>query len=401
MAQVATHVVAAGSDRASPASSAQRLRAERVIWGLIAYAATGLIAWGCHLAGLLEAKRLVHYVLAALALNGVFLGLIATGLNLKLRDPSMAGAQIIASLWPAIYVMYHVAEPQARMPFLLQAMVAMLFGVLSNDFRRMLRIGAIVVFAYLVMLAALVYGAPERVHLAIEGVVLFSYAVVLVQVSFLGSYIAGLRKSLKARNQELRTAMAKLQDLATRDPLTQLPNRRAVMQQLEQEESRILRRAPDQSTPCIGLLDIDHFKKINDTYGHQVGDAVLRAVGGVIGQTLRRGDFAGRFGGEEFLLLFPESSLDGALCAAERLRAAIATIEITELPAAERIEVSIGLAAHQPYETLEHTLGRADRALYTAKQWGRARTVIDESRHLLTGTDGELVTSGGGGRLFS
>jgi diguanylate cyclase (GGDEF)-like protein len=124
-------------------------------------------------------------------------------------------------------------------------------------------------------------------------------------------------------------------------------------------------------------------------------------VGGVIGQTLRRGDFAGRFGGEEFLLLFPESSLDGALCAAERLRAAIATIEITELPAAERIEVSIGLAAHQPYETLEHTLGRADRALYTAKQWGRARTVIDESRHLLTGTDGELVTSGGGGRLFS
>lgn len=381
-----------------PAPSAQqlrpqRLRAQRVLWGLAAYGATTLIAVGCHFAGLLEARRIVHYVVAAVVVHGVFLALIAGRVNLKLRDPSMTGAQVIASLWPAIYVMYHVAAPQARMPFLLMAMVAMLFGVLVFDFRRMLVIGGVVLTSYLVMLAALVYRAPQRVDLEVEGVVVFAYAVVLVQVSFLGSFIAGLRSSLKERNNELREAMGKLQDLATRDPLTQLPNRRAVMLQLEREESRLQRRRPDQSTACIGLMDIDYFKTINDTYGHQVGDRVLRSVGAALAATLRKGDFVGRFGGEEFLLLFPESSLDGALCAAERVRAAIAALDIPELPAGNPVNVSIGLAAHRPGESIETTLGRADRACYSAKEWGRARTVIDQS-HQPASSVGEGAASG-------
>jgi diguanylate cyclase (GGDEF)-like protein len=377
--------VEAAAEAASPAEllrSAQRLRANRVLWGAAAYAVTGLIAVGCLFAGLLEPVRILHFAIAVVVITATFLAVIATGVNLKLRDPSMTGAQVVVSLWPSVYVMYHVAAPQARMPFLLMAMVAMLFGVMALDFRRLLLVGAVVLGSYLAMLGVLVARAPERVDLRVEGVVVFAYAAVLLQVSFLGSYIAGLRQSLKERNRALRAAMAELQELATRDPLTRLPNRRAVMMQLEREQARIQRRRPDQATPCVCLLDIDFFKQINDSHGHQAGDAVLRAVGSALASTLRKGDFAGRFGGEEFLILFPESSPVGALRAAERVRQAIARLEIPELAAGQRVQVSIGVAAHHEAETIENTLGRADRALYLAKESGRSQVVFD-------GTPGE------------
>ena len=361
---------------------AQRLRAGRVLWGLAAYGVTALISLGCSFAGLLDPIRVVHFVVAAALITVVFLALIASGVNLKLRDPSLTGAQVLVALWPSVYVMYHVTEPQARMPFLLMAMVAMLFGVMAFDFRRMLLVGFVVLGSYLAMVAALVLRAPDRVDLKVEAVVVFAYAAVLVQVSFLGSYIAGLRGSLKERNQALKQALAELQELATRDPLTRLPNRRAVMMQLEREEARIQRRRPDQATLCIALLDVDFFKQINDTYGHPVGDAVLRRIGQALKETLRKGDFVGRFGGEEFLLLFPESSLEGAARGAERVRLAIASLEIPELRKGSQIGVSIGVVAHRPPEGVESTLGRADAALYRAKQAGRGRVVVDEPARL-------------------
>jgi diguanylate cyclase (GGDEF)-like protein len=358
---------------------AQRLRVRRVLWGATAYGVEALIALGCHWAGLLEARRLVHFVLAVAAINAAFLALIASGINLRFRDPSLTAAQVVASLWPSIYVMYHVTEPQARMPFLLMAMVAMMFGVLVLDLGRMLLVGAVVLGSYLVMLVALAWRAPERVDLVVEPVVVFAYAAVLVQVSLLGSYISGLRLSLKERNLELQETMAELEELASRDPLTHLPNRRAVMLQLEREQARILRRRPTDQTACICVVDIDFFKQINDSYGHQAGDAVLRAVGEAIEKTLRSGDFAGRLGGEEFLLLLPESSADGAVSAAERVRSAIGALRIPELPAGSRVEVSVGVASNRADETLENTLRRADDALYVAKQTGRARVVVDDS----------------------
>lgn len=385
MPDVALDRAGQGESAAQSLRSAQRLRANRVLWGAAAYGATGLIAVGCLFAGLLEPIRIVHFAIAVVVVTATFLALIATGVNLKLRDPSMTGAQVMVALWPSVYVMYHVAEPQARMPFLLMAMVAMLFGVMALDFRRLLLVGAVVLGSYLAMLGVLVVRAPERVDLRVEAVVVFAYAAVLLQVSFLGGYLTGLRRSLKERNRALQGAMAELQELATRDPLTRLPNRRAVMMQLEREQARIQRRRPDQATPCVCLLDIDYFKQINDTHGHQAGDAVLRAVGAALASTLRKGDFAGRFGGEEFLILFPESSPVGAVHAAERVRQAIAKLEIPELSAGQRVQVSIGVAAHHEVETIESTLGRADRALYLAKESGRGQVVLDEAPRESTG----------------
>jgi len=369
----------AAGDAASPRSHAQRLRLRRVLWGATAWGWTALIALACAYAGFLEAGRVVHFTIAAVVLNATFLGLIASGANLKRRDPSLTGPQVIAPLLPAVYLMYHVTEPQARLPFVLMAMVAMLFGVLVFDFRRMLVISASFIAAYLLMLVVLLQRAPQRVDLAAEGVIVFAYAAVLVQVAFLGSYIAGLRQSLRKRNRSLEEALVTLRDMAARDTLTRLPNRRALMQQLEREQSRVMRRRPDQASLCVCLMDLDHFKRINDTFGHQVGDAVLCAVAEALTSILRKGDFAGRFGGEEFLIILPESSPAGARQAAERIRSTIGALQVSALPRDHRIQASIGIAAYRPNESVESMLARADAALYGAKEGGRDRVALDEA----------------------
>jgi len=157
---------------------------------------------------------------------------------------------------------------------------------------------------------------------------------------------------------------------AATDVLTGLPNNRAVRDTLK----RMVAHANRTGTSLVaGLLDLDHFKQVNDTYGHGRGDEVLAAVGEVLRSSLRESDFAGRFGGEEFLVLLPDTDLAGGFEVAESMRQAIAQIQ---LPGFERqITASFGLAVVPEDGTDADTLARnADRALYSAKSRGRNRT---------------------------
>ncbi len=355
---------------------AQRLRLRRALGGGGVSACTLLIVLGCYLTGLIAGRPALLFVVMLTTLNIGIISMILSGLNLRLRDPSMTGAQIIAPLWPAIYVMYHLTEPQARMAFLLIAMVAMLFGVFRFDFRGMLALGGVVLLSYLVLLAALLAWAPERIDIHVEAIIVFAYGIMLSLVAYLGSFIAGLRRSLMQRNRELETAMKELRELATRDPLTRLPNRRTLMEHLDREAARTDRRNPASQALCVCMLDVDLFKRVNDTYGHQVGDAVLRRIAAALRRSLRGGDFVGRFGGEEFLLILPENTREDAERAAERIRRGIAVLRIPELPAGETMTVSLGVAVHRPGETVDQTLGRADAALYEAKHRGRNHVVM-------------------------
>jgi diguanylate cyclase (GGDEF)-like protein len=158
---------------------------------------------------------------------------------------------------------------------------------------------------------------------------------------------------------------------ANNDSLTGLPNKRATDDTLK----RMVAQANRSITPLTAvMLDLDHFKHINDQFGHGKGDEVLAAVGAALGSCLRDSDFAGRFGGEEFLVLLPDTSLEGALQVAEKMRLTVASIQV---PGVDRaITVSLGVA-----DLLEHAgnatglLREADRALYSAKTAGRNRTV--------------------------
>jgi diguanylate cyclase (GGDEF)-like protein len=159
---------------------------------------------------------------------------------------------------------------------------------------------------------------------------------------------------------------------AATDALTGLPNQRTCQDNLK----RMLAQASRTASPLSAvLLDLDHFKQINDRFGHGAGDDVLAAVGGALTAALRASDFAGRNGGEEFLILLPDTDSEGALISAERVRAAIETIEVPQVDRA--ITASLGVATY-PADALDSdTLVRmADRALYAAKRAGRNRVAL-------------------------
>ena len=175
----------------------------------------------------------------------------------------------------------------------------------------------------------------------------------------------------------LAILMEESQRLATTDGLTNLLNRRAFGEILDRELSRCDRC----STPAsLLLLDLDHFKVINDSHGHAAGDAVLAAVGKLLRSEARPYDVVARWGGEEFVIALPGATAPNAQSAAERIRNAIAQLVVRDgtgepIP----LTASIGVAERQPHEPLDVTVDRADRAMYCAKVGGRNRVCLAES----------------------
>ncbi|MFA5370341.1 MAG: GGDEF domain-containing protein [Sideroxydans sp.] len=163
------------------------------------------------------------------------------------------------------------------------------------------------------------------------------------------------------------------------DQLTQVYNRRYLDRRLEEEVARSSRYALDLS---VLLLDIDHFKQVNDTYGHQTGDATLSALGGLIKSSLRNLDVVARYGGEEFLVICTNTAIDGAALVAENLRHLIEShpIEIADTSGAIRtiqVNISIGVAGlSASIDSKEKLIQAADRALYQAKEQGRNRVIV-------------------------
>jgi len=155
---------------------------------------------------------------------------------------------------------------------------------------------------------------------------------------------------------------------ATHDALTGVFNRRHVEDLLRHEVDRAERHARPLA---VAMIDADHFKTINDTYGHPAGDEVLREISDRCRKTLRANDILGRYGGEEFVIVFPETNIEEAGAVAERLRVAVAGNPINVGSNALGVTVSIGLAAYAPGHDIEKLVRRADAALYTAKQDGR------------------------------
>jgi diguanylate cyclase (GGDEF)-like protein len=180
---------------------------------------------------------------------------------------------------------------------------------------------------------------------------------------------------LKQIRDQLEKAYSQLESLVSTDYLTGISNRRHLFQLGEKEFSRARRYHRPLS---VLMLDLDHFKKINDTYGHDIGDETLKIVARTIKDCLRSVDGFGRFGGEEFVVFLPETEIEAAGKVGDRIRQAIAAMSIQIEEATVQVTISVGVASMtEQDQALYHILKRADRALFQAKHQGRNQVVTN------------------------
>ena len=187
-----------------------------------------------------------------------------------------------------------------------------------------------------------------------------------------------LAEKIKAMEEDAernRNAMEKHRYKALHDPLTELPNREAYNERVEAEWQRWQRY---NHPLTLAVCDLDHFKKINDNFGHQAGDRVLKVISRSIAKRLREVDFFGRYGGEEFVVIMPETPLEKAVTVLEKIRAAIANTAFNYKEEPLAITLSMGVTEFRPGDTTDSVFARADRALYSAKAGGRNRCVVAE-----------------------
>ncbi|HYD55742.1 MAG TPA: GGDEF domain-containing protein [Burkholderiales bacterium] len=272
------------------------------------------------------------------------------------------------------------APPSASFPGFLYIYLILPVILLPFSFRESL--GAIVFVPLIPNVQVLAGMAPGLPVLAFNAMIWPACAIAIYAN---GQYDRLLRR--------LFASQGRLKELATRDELTGLGNRRFVMER--GAELLKLARRHNRSLAVL-MLDLDHFKAVNDRYGHAAGDDVLRFIGVAMTLQLRATDVAGRTGGEEFAMVLPETGLQDALATAERIRLAIAATPVPtdESPAPIPVTVSIGVAALDASGgSLDDLLSRADGALYQAKRAGRNRVCAEQDPDgdggtgLATGTD--------------
>ncbi len=190
--------------------------------------------------------------------------------------------------------------------------------------------------------------------------------------------LEAINNELNEKNVLLAEALEQITTMARTDHLTGLWNRSHMMEKCREEEVRFKRK---KRQFCFALGDIDHFKEFNDTYGHECGDDVLRAIAGILKESVRQQDVAARWGGEEFLLLLPESDVSGALAVAGRIRQRIAESTLSYNNTPLRVTMTMGVAPYDPDEGIDGSIRNADCALYEGKNGGRDRVVtFDKAR---------------------
>ncbi|WP_028838384.1 GGDEF domain-containing protein [Thermomonas fusca] len=293
---------------------------------------------------------------------------IRSGWSERFADPALTQWQlsmgVIAVNWG-----YVICGPM-RTAALFPLMVVFDFAAYGLRFRQ---IGWLTLFTVLCLASAVairqwlpawIDPAQPPSPLQVDLYNLSMIAVVLPAFALVTARLSALRKKLRDQRAQLADALAAVERLAVSDELTGLPNRRAMLETLA-TNTRHARRGLLPVT--IAMVDLDHFKRINDTLGHPAGDAVLVGFAELVRQLLREGDVLGRWGGEEFLLVLPGATAAQAQQVLWRLQAAVRD----QLLAGQPVTFSVGVAAHRGSESAETLLSRADAALYEAKHAGR------------------------------
>jgi diguanylate cyclase len=346
----------------------QTLRLSRFFEALAIYILNISISYFAYWAGIMDLQALYGFWIIILAINIILYILFRTGLNLWMSDPSLTFIQMCAANLVVMYGIYYIYEIRG---FLLSMyIVILLFGIFRLYTRQFLFVSAFALLTYGIDIFLLNIFHPQAINPKIESFQWFGIAIVLISVSLIGGKISSIRRELNVSRKKLQSSLTVIREMAIHDDLTGFYNRSHLMDLIESENNRSVRTG---SVFSLVMMDIDKFKKINDTYGHQIGDQVLRTFAAVIRSILRKTDFCGRYGGEEFLIVLTQTDLQAAKLFAERIRDCVENSFFPDLGPDSRVTVSIGLAEHRTQENIEKTISRADESLYKAKKGGRNR----------------------------
>lgn len=351
----------------------QRLRAlQSVLVVLVDVLLSFVCAFGAW-AGLIDGRLALAW--SGLTLGGVlvFYAVVRSGWNLRFTDdPALTLPQGVFSVFSTVGA-YLICGP-VRGASLLALAITLVFGLFALKPGQVRRL---CLFAVLLLGVAMAWGHhrwPQRFPAAEEAMHFMLVAVVLPAIAVLSGQLSTMRHKLRQHRMELERALEQIRQLAIRDELTGLHNRRHVAELLHKEAHRRVRSGRPLT---LALLDLDHFKRINDTYGHAQGDVVLRSFAACASAALRDTDTLGRWGGEEFIVMLPETDADTALAVLDRVRRRLEDVSFEAIAPALRVTFSAGVAAARPGECMEEVVARADAAMYAAKQAGRNCSVAD------------------------
>ena len=319
--------------------------------------------------GLVPAPRV--WLLAGYSCTGqlVLYTLIRSGISQRLRDPALTMARVFFGIG-VIGLTYALLE------VLRGATLVLLFLVLAFDMERLkprqmmvASGGAVAMLA--VTLLLMLHFLPQETSLRTEIPNIAMASVLVPALCAISLQVAAMRKQLVREKIELEAAVDKLRHLAEHDGLTGLFNRHYALNRIDQTAA-----SGTLCECCVAILDIDHFKRINDTFGHGIGDAVLRAISALLNQSARDADVLARWGGEEFLMYLPGMNGSQSLSVLQRLRQRASEHDWARIAPQLKVSFSAGVAQCAPRERWMQALLRADEALYRAKRSGRDRIVV-------------------------
>ncbi|MFY9811687.1 GGDEF domain-containing protein [Aquabacterium sp.] len=313
---------------------------------------------------------LAPYFLAFMLTGAVlFYGLLRSGLSQRWSDPNLVVAQSIYCAF-AVALGYLTVDLHFRGVVLTFMPVILLPGQFALQPRRIRQL-TVVMFLLLVGTTIVNWyvnpGEPELVG----DILRCTYVtVILVAVCVVAQAVSRTRHDMKLKSEALANALSKVEHMAAHDQLTGLLNRHRMHEVLDKEWHRLQR----QTRPTtLVMMDLDHFKRVNDTLGHQAGDEVLKRFATLADTYLRDADVVSRWGGEEFLVLCPDTTAEQAQIALNRLRDQVHVAPFLDSHPALQITFSAGLATLRPSESMASAIERADQTLYQAKEAGRDR----------------------------
>jgi diguanylate cyclase len=346
-----------------------KIRLRSTLYGAIDYAVTVAVLFIFAAIGTIPLHVPEYILYIAIVLNAIFIGGIASGLTKRLRDPSLTTLQVSAALAANLFGV--ALAPQIAYMFVINMFVPLAFASLHFSTRQFLVTGILLALGlYAVLSTADFRGGFTIARREEQYLFIFSLIFVLAKYLAIHGAISRLRAALHDKNKRLRELTARLAELATHDELTGIWNRRQFLGLLADESQRSVRTG---ATFCVAIIDVDHFKHINDNFGHHTGDEVLRELAAVLAGEMRASDQVARYGGEEFVILMVDTTMDESVLALERIRSLVAGRRWSGCPATSGITISAGVAEWVPRLSTLQVLTLADNALYEAKHAGRNR----------------------------